>query len=81
MIHYPLGFGVIAERVLNRHYLYPLDQNRRSKVRIPLYSVRKTYGWHNNGVAGKFSHEVASYRYQTYGVGEYMHNKDIQPTG
>ena len=28
MIHYPLGYDVKAERVVNHHYLYPLDQNK-----------------------------------------------------
>ena len=28
MIHYPLGYDVKARRVVNHHYLYPLDQNK-----------------------------------------------------
>ena len=31
MNHCPPGYDVKAERVVNHHYFYPLDQNKRSR--------------------------------------------------
>ena len=37
-IHYPLGFGVLAERVVNHHYEYSPDQ-----ISSRTYSFEKTH--------------------------------------
>ena len=41
---YPLGYDVIAERLEHDLYLYPLDQNCRSRVRVPVRKVQPQYG-------------------------------------